>query len=116
MEWMHPIFHRIWTAGRVLAQILLRYDYLFTGVSFSSKERPVGPVRSADGWLQAQAERAGGGPRVVSSGPSDLFEPRRVPGVQELANTGDVFLRGEGRVGEVQEEASRSWRGASLRR
>jgi hypothetical protein len=95
-----------------------RASYLFTctRVSFSSKERAVGPVRSADGWPHARAVRAGGRPRVGSLGPSGLFEPRRGPGVQEMANCGDVFLRGEGRVGEVQEEASRSWERLSARR
>lgn len=71
--------------------------YLFTGASFSSKDAPVGAVRSAEAWQRARDLRAGAGPRVVPSRPEGLADRGEAPGCPEQASCGRAFLLLEGR-------------------
>ena len=46
-----------------MVRYMSMYMYLFTGASFSSKDAPVGAIRSAVAWVAARDQRAGGRPR-----------------------------------------------------
>ena len=75
--------------------------YLFTGVSFSSKDAPVGAVRSAVAWVAARDQRAGGRPRVMATRPESLVERGEDPGQREQLACGSAVLLLEGKVRRV---------------
>ena len=82
--------------------------YLFTRASFSSKDAPVGAVRSAVAWQHARDQHAGGGRRPVSTRPEGPFQRESEPGHPEQPMCGDAVLLLEGQVRRVLQVGCRS--------